>query len=75
MVIELLLSSVTLVNIPPPIKDGKFPFAIHFTNKGSPWIINAYSEVELMVAYCCKTCENSYIGMFSSFRRSARAGW
>ena len=42
---DLLLSSVTSVDIPPTIKGGKFSFAVHFSNKGSPWIINAYSEV------------------------------
>ena len=45
---EQLLSSVTSVDIPPPIKGSKFPFAVHFSNKGSPWIINAFSEVELI---------------------------
>ena len=42
---ELPLSSVTSVDIPLTVKGGKFPFAVHFSNKGSPWIINAYSEV------------------------------
>ena len=42
---ERLLSSVTSVDIPPTIKGGKFPFAVHFSHKGSSWIINAYSDV------------------------------
>jgi len=42
---ELPLSSVTSVDIPLTVKGGMFPFAVHFSNKGSPWIINAYSEV------------------------------
>jgi len=42
---ELQLSAVTAVDIPPRIKGSQFPFALHFMGKGSPWVINAYSEV------------------------------
>ena len=45
---ELQLSAVTTVDIPPHIKGSQFPFALHFIGKGSPWVINAYSEVRFL---------------------------
>ena len=69
---EQLLSLVTSVDIPPPIKGSKFPFAVHFSNKGSPWIINAFSEVELIHLQLLSAWN---ILLFSLSRRSARAGW
>ena len=56
----LLLAQVSRIDT-DAVKDASFPFAVHFRGKGSPWILNANSNVSALSVILAPHVGGGYI--------------